>query len=234
MNNVMNRFAFLVCGLLIFFGADSTVFAQTKNEILIIAENKTDCRGVAPMKCLQIKRPQDEKWTLFRQNIENFAYVEGYTNVLRVRVGKLKNPPADISDLNYKLVKIISREKTANENPVESLPGNNSDLAANGWQLTEINGEKINTDRAYINFDLTKNAVGGKGGCNGFGGDLEINGNEIKISRIISTKMFCEATSQTENKFFGNLARAEKYEIKGGKLFLYFEGKTVLGFAAKK
>lgn len=109
-----------------------------------------------------------------------------------------------------------------------------SDLTANGWQLIKINGEIINTDKAFINFDLTKNAVGGKGGCNGFGGDLEINGNEIKISRIISTKMFCEATSEIENKFFTKLAEAERYEIKDGKLFLSNGEKKLLEFLAKK
>lgn len=234
MNKFYNKFAFLTFSLLILFGLNLTTFAQTKNAILIVADSQTDCRGVAPMKCLQIKRPQDEKWTLFRQNIENFAYVKGYTYVLRVRVGMLKNTPTDISNLTYKLVKIINREKTGNENTIENSPSNNTDLTANGWQLTEINGEKINTDGVYINFDLTKNAVGGKGGCNGFGGDLSVNENEIKIRRIISTKMFCEATSEIENKFFTHLASAEKYEIKGGKLFLYSDGKTLLKFMEKK
>ncbi len=81
MNKLVNEFAFTTFGLFIFLTFSSAVFAQTRNEVLIVADRKTDCRGVAATKCLQIKKPQDERWTLFRQDIENFNYVEGYTYV---------------------------------------------------------------------------------------------------------------------------------------------------------
>ncbi len=229
MNKLFYTSAFLTFSLFTILTFSSAVFAQTKNEVLIVADRKTDCRGVVAMKCLQIKKPQDENWTLFRQNIENFNYAEGYTYVLRVSVGTVKNPPADASNLKYRLRQILSREKTGGEKSENDA----SRLTANAWRLTAIEGEKVNTDKSFINFNTAKKSVGGNGGCNGFGGDLSVNGSEIKISQIISTQMFCEDTSDVENKFLKNLERATKYKITGGKLVLFAAEKVVLEFTAK-
>ncbi len=229
MNKLLNKSAFLTFGLFAVLMFSSAVFAQTKSEILIVADQKADCRGVALIKCLQIKNPQDERWTLFHQNIENFNYVEGYTYVLRVKVETVKNPPADASNLKYRLRKILNREKTGDENS----ENDSSRLTAKAWQLMAIDGEKVNADKSFINFDTNKKSVGGNGGCNGFGGNLSVNGSEIKMTEIISTQMFCENASEVENKFLRNLERAMKYQITGDKLVLFAGEKIILEFTAK-
>ncbi len=146
----------------------------------------------------------------------------------------MKNPPADASNLKYRLRKVLHRERTASENQSGNNSGNNTGLSANAWQLSAIDGASVSAEKAFIKFDETKNSVGGNGGCNGFGGNLVKNGNQIKISEIFSTKMFCEATQEIENKFLGNLDRVTKYQIIDGKLFLFDADKIVLEFAAKK
>ena len=230
MNKIFNgKYTILGFGFLMILFLGSTAFAQTRNEVLIVADRKADCAGVAAAKCLQVKKPQDDMWTLFYQNITNFNYVEGYTYIVRVRVDTAKNPPADGSNLRYSLRKILYSEKTAGENTT----GNSSDLSANVWNLIKVDGAAVNSSKASISFNLDKNTVGGNGGCNGFGGDLVKNGNEIKISQIISTDMFCEATSEVENKFLGNLERVTKYRITGGNLFLLAGETVVLEFAPK-
>lgn len=101
------------------------------------------------------------------------------------------------------------------------------------WTLIEINGEAVKTDKATISLDFEKNQVGGKGGCNGFGGTLEKNGDEIKISEIISTKMFCEDSSEVENKYLSTLVKVNKLQMRDGKLQLLNGDTIVLEFAAK-
>lgn len=229
MNKLFYKSSFLPFGLFMFLAFGSAVFAQTRNEVIIVADRKVDCRGIVAMKCLQIKKPQDERWTLFRQNIENFNYAEGYTYVLRVSVETVKNPPADASNLKYRLRQILSREKTGDDKSENDA----SQLTVNAWRLTTIDGKKINTDKSFINFDTDKKSVGGNGGCNGFGGNLSVSGSAIKITQIISTRMFCEDTSDAENKFLRNLERATKYKISGGKLVLFAADKIILEFAAK-
>lgn len=112
-------------------------------------------------------------------------------------------------------------------------PENSSELNGKNWQLTTINGETINTDESTIVFDFEKNRVGGKGGCNSFGGTLTVNGNEIKISQIISTKMFCENGSDVENKYLSTLEKVTKYKTSDDKLQLLNGETIVLEFAPK-
>ncbi len=226
------RFYSFILIAILFFNVG--ILAKSKTQILVIADRMADCTGVAPMKCLQVKRPQDEKWTLFYGAIENFQYIAGYTYVARVAVDTVKNPPADASNLKYRLRKVLHRERTASENQSGNNSGNNTGLSAKAWQLSAIDGASVSAEKAFIKFDETKNSVGGNGGCNGFGGNLVKNGNQIKISEIISTKMFCEATQEIENKFLGNLDRVTKYQIIDGKLLLFAADKIVLEFAAKK
>jgi len=232
MNKLFNsKFTLLIFGFLsvVFFNA--SVLAQSKNEVLIIADLKADCTSVAQMKCLQVRKPQDEKWSLFYQTIGNFNYTEGYTYIVRVRIDTVKNPPNGGSNLKYSLIKILYREKTARENSRENTIGDNSDLSANAWKLIKVEGAAVNSPKASIRFNTDKKTVGGNGGCNGFGGDFAKKGNEIKITQIISTKMFCDETSDVENKFLGNLERVTKYQISGGKLLLFAAGTIVLEFA---
>ena len=83
---------------------------------------------------------------------------------------------------------------------------------------------------AFIRFDEQKKSAGGNGGCNVFGGELTKTGNRIKISNIISTKMFCDERFRVENKFLASLDRVTNYEIRNGKLFLMVNNRVVLEF----
>ena len=46
-----------------------------------------------------------------------------------------------------------------------------------------------------LQFDLAKQRVSGNDGCNSIGGKIEVQGNRIKFSAIISTKMACSKKS---------------------------------------
>lgn len=45
--------------------------------------------------------------------------------------------------------------------------------------------------------------MSGNVGCNGFGGEYELNGDQITFNGIMSTMMFCEATSAQEQGVLG-------------------------------
>ena len=238
MNKFINKSALLTFGIVSVLMFSQTIFAQNQTQVWIVADSKTECSGVAAIKCLQVKKPQNEKWLVLAQNIERFNYEDGYTYVVRVKVDKIKNPPADGSTLKYTLKKVLNREKTGDTIPTENNGGtiprqDNSALTGKIWQLTTIDGNAVNPDKATISFDFDKNRVGGNGGCNGFGGTLSSNNGEIKISQIISTKMFCENGSDVENKYLPKLEQVNKYQIADGKLQLLSSDKIVLEFTAK-
>ena len=104
------------------------------------------------------------------------------------------------------------------------------------WSLTKIhtNGKEdsVNT-KAFIRFDKEKGSAGGNGSCNNFGSNATVNGNEVSFKNIFSTKMYCEEVQQVENKYFANLGKITRYEIKAKKLLLYNEKELLLEFAAR-
>ncbi len=227
----MTKFRFYSFILIAILSFNVGILAKSKTQILVIAERMADCTGVAPMKCLQVKRPQDEKWTLFYGVIENFQYIAGYTYVVRVAVDTVKNPPSDSSSKKYRLKKILSREKTSGDQmPTQTT----SNIFANAWQLTRIEGKEINTTKAYIEFNEKDARFGGNTGCNRMSGSFTKTDSSIKFSQIISTKMFCQDTSEIENAFTRNLEEAARFEIKNGKLYLFADETAVLEFTAKR
>jgi heat shock protein HslJ len=228
---MMTKFRFYSFILIAILFFNVGILAKSKTQILVIADRMADCTGVAPMKCLQVKRPQDEKWTLFYGAIENFQYIAGYTYVARVAVDTVKNPPADGSSKKYWLKKILSREKTSGDQmPTQTT----SNIFANAWQLTRIEGKEINTTKAYIEFNEKDARFGGNTGCNRMSGSFTKTDSSIKFSQIISTKIFCQDTSEVENAFTRNLEKAARFEIKDGKLYLFADETTVLEFTAKR
>ncbi|SBV97922.1 DUF4377 domain-containing protein [uncultured Dysgonomonas sp.] len=92
---------------------------SSKNtEKLTVASKQGDCVGVAPMKCLLVKKDGQADWEFFYSNIEGFVYEPGYEYVLEVKVEKVEHPAADQSSLKYTLVKEVSKEeKTSDKLP---------------------------------------------------------------------------------------------------------------------
>lgn len=225
-------FTFLLAAIFTFNGG---VSAQTVSEILIVADQKASCRGIVAQECLQVKRLNDEKFELFRQNIENFRFIPGYFYVLDVRVETIKNPPADASTLRYRLRRILARVKSENlPAPVPSTTSRN--LSGIEWKLTRVEGKAVENEKSVIRFDGQNSRVSGNGGCNSFGGTLTRDSNQIKISQIISTKMACvnQNTMQIEYDFFRNLERVTSFHIRSGKLYLSAGDAIVLEFAPLK
>ncbi|MGI9037136.1 MAG: META domain-containing protein [Pyrinomonadaceae bacterium] len=236
MKNV-NRFsAIFIFSLAAIFSFSVKTSAQIKNEILIVANQKASCRGIVAQDCLQVKHLNEENFGLFRQNIENFKFVPGYFYVLEVRVETVKNPPADASNLRYRLLKILARVKSDNLSTSDSSATPTQNAADVEWKLTRLEGKAVENGKVFIKFDDQNKRVGGSGGCNSFGGTLAQDGNQIKISQIISTKMACvnRNTMQVENNFFRNLERVTAFHIRSGKLYLSAGDAIVLEFAPKK
>jgi heat shock protein HslJ len=104
-------------------------------------------------------------------------------------------------------------------------------LDANKWWLTTIyqtdGYTQVLSRQAFISFNTPDGKVGGNGSCNSFGGGLFVDGNNLTLGNIFSTKMYCDAVQSIENDFFSRLQKVTRYEINGKKLLL-FEGKNLL------
>ena len=106
-------------------------------------------------------------------------------------------------------------------------------LYNNKWSLRKIITVKESYDvngKAFIRFDEKKQSAGGNGGCNAFGSTTLVSSNTVSFSEIFSTKMFCEGVQEQENAYMSNLAAANRFEIRGDRLFIYRDKILLLEF----
>ncbi len=87
-----------------------------KSKIIVVLKvnaNEVDCFGAhGKQKCLQIKElGKDNYWQNQYEGIEGFDFKTGYVYNLQVEKIILKNPPQDVGDTFYKLLKVIKKEK---------------------------------------------------------------------------------------------------------------------------
>jgi len=104
------------------------------------------------------------------------------------------------------------------------------------WSLKKIHsetGEEEVITKAFIRFNQAKNSAGGNGGCNSFGSTTVVSGSAISIKDIFSTKMYCEGVQSTEDAFFKQLAKVNRFEVKGKKLILYQDKAMLLEFESE-
>ena len=102
------------------------------------------------------------------------------------------------------------------------------------WSLKRIQSDNTTHDvtgKAFIKFNDEKNSAGGNGGCNTFGSTLTTSGNNLHLTNIFSTKMYCEGIQQTEDLFLKYLAQVTRYDIKGKTLSLYKDKELLLELA---
>ena len=109
-------------------------------------------------------------------------------------------------------------------------------LAGTTWYLTALGPPGSPTPAAEgVAVTLVfgaANEIGGSAGCNSYGGTVEIDGEEIMFSSVVSTLMACADTSimDQEARYFELLNAAERYEHTEGELVITSAGGQALFF----
>ena len=85
-----------------------------------------------------------------------------------------------------------------------------------------------------ISFD-EKGQFGGNVGCNSFGSEYKVDGDQIIFGSIVSTMMFCDATSSQESAVLSTLSnQSVKYQVEGKQLTITSsDGASVVVLAKK-
>lgn len=85
------------------------------NTILYVDSKKVDCFTIIGVdvrgKCLNTKTNPKSAWEPFPEVIEGFNFEEGYQYKLSVTVTKIENPPMDSSGREWRLNRIIEKNK---------------------------------------------------------------------------------------------------------------------------
>lgn len=111
-----------------------------------------------------------------------------------------------------------------------------SSLYDTKWELKKIHfahGVESVTGNAFIKFNEEKKSAGGNGSCNSFGSSITVSGNTINFKDIFSTKMYCEGVQPTEDAFFKQLGKVNRFAVKKKTLNLYKDKELLLEFESK-
>ncbi|MEQ1921693.1 MAG: META domain-containing protein [Pyrinomonadaceae bacterium] len=104
-----------------------------------------------------------------------------------------------------------------------SLPVFAKDFPQGKWRLASYNFEQkiaFPIDQSEVTLNISPDGkLGGKTGCNVYGGSYDVIRGKLKITDIISTMMACEEPSlQFERLFTGTLLGAREFTYKDGTL----------------
>jgi len=78
---------------------------------LFVREQRVDCQGEGPRRCLQVRESESEPWRNLYAAIAGFEYEESNAYELRVEVVPVPHPPADAASLRYRLLEVVSKRK---------------------------------------------------------------------------------------------------------------------------
>ena len=93
-------------------------------------------------------------------------------------------------------------------------------LIAHRWQLSELNGQTIQTaQKPWIRLD-DNGRVKGMAVCNSFSGRYQQLGETLRFGPLVSTRQTCPAAEPSENTFFEALARCAVFRIRDRTLML--------------
>ena len=67
--------------------------------------------GVEARRCLSVRRVPDGAWVNFYDPIVGFTHEPGYRTRIDVLRQRVSNPPADGSSSQYRLLRVVSRER---------------------------------------------------------------------------------------------------------------------------
>lgn len=220
--------SFLELTLLILVIAIPIAGAENVTEkIWYVGPEMVSCTGVSQQMCLQVRENPQENYTLFYDTIEGFCYSPGFEYVIKVREEPVLNPPADASSMSWTLVEIISKTGDATASNLEGV----------SWSLDSYLSREGNTECLLPYTEITalfeSGRVSGNGGCNSYTGSYVTEGNNINISGVISTLMFCrDNISSQESDYFMNLNRAATYNISGNLLrMMDVNGTAILTYS---
>ena len=105
------------------------------------------------------------------------------------------------------------------------------------WQLVEFAGgaqPQTVPDTIIITVKFDAGKIGGNGGCNQIGGAYTLNGKNLIVTGLFSTKMYCEAAAKWENMFLTTLEKSKSYDLDGEMLEIDCGDKGKLVFKPGK
>jgi len=105
---------------------------------------------------------------------------------------------------------------------IEKVEAETAALLGTEWILEDLGGSGVLDDAQATLAFLEPGKVAGRASCNRFSGTAKINGSEIQVGPLVSTRMLCpEALMKQEAQYLKALESADRIERDGSNLMLH-------------
>jgi hypothetical protein len=101
-------------------GCDSPL-GPSRVEVMQVAEVRSACRGFQPAECLLVWNNAEQQWHYFSAPIQGFTHDWGRRYVLRVERRRIRNPPVDAPDVEYRLREVVSSEPSPLADRIDAI-----------------------------------------------------------------------------------------------------------------
>jgi heat shock protein HslJ len=97
------------------------------------------------------------------------------------------------------------------------------------WVFQTLNGERLDLPAGAETpwLKLVGDQVQGFGGCNNLMGSYKMEGTNLSMPALASTKKFCEGVQPTENAIKQALGQVDSFKLDGGLLTLMGGGNAL-------
>ena len=111
------------------------------------------------------------------------------------------------------------------------FPAVSSSLDGTSWELYAISKHRP-IEGSNITLAFEDGQVSGSSGCNQFGGEYKVNGNQIEFGMLMSTLMACAdpAMMEQETLFLQFLGTAQRFKMVDGQLQIFWSDHEALTF----
>lgn len=133
---------------------------------------------------------------------------------------------------------LADREEVEPDLPLEGtkwrVDAVNESTKAGGDGDHAVTSSGLGTDKAWLK--VAKGKVEGFGGCNSFGGSVEVSGDSIEFQPVVATRRACadQAINETETKLLSILDGKVDFEIEATRLTLTNSGGDGLTLSGKR
>ena len=198
------------------------------NKTFYVADRTIACAG--NFECIQIREKASAPWRVYPDTIEGFNYQEGYEYKISVKPVPTLNTLSGIYDEKYKLVKILSKKKTAYK-PTDKL-------ANKKWIMRSMDDTKRtisvpDTSGIFVEFDLKTGTANGKGVCNTFHTAFACKDTTITFTNFATTKMMCKGQA-FEGVVLNFIKIATTWKLHGNQLILSQANGSNIVFEARE
>lgn len=126
---------------------------------------------------------------------------------------------------------------SAQEQPLREQSSVENRLAGTQWRLVSFGAPGAESPVVQgatiaLKFGVDGRA-GGSGGCNSYGAEYLVRGDEVSLSKVISTKRACleQSLNQQEQLYLASLESAKRFKLSINSLTIFYnDGQGVLSF----